>query len=267
MILTTTKKAPRVVGTYLPHIEEGLRGLEEKQVELQKNEARYTESENELKTQVEIFQEVGDIVLEEEGKRFVIDEQNVGFVRYLIAYLNRWEETFRKCAVEMTGVEGDTDKPLFVMGQRGVGKTLHLQIASKFATVMRLKSREFINTSASELLNYMRVKGNLDYYTYNIGGVEMKAGTLGSARPWGVCLHDLGLELDASNKQRIYGTDLVAVLNDFLMARYELYQNCGLMCHVTTNLTVDQFTKNYPPRVRDRFKQYNYVTIKGVSRR
>lgn len=264
---TTTKNNQGERARYLPHIEEGLRRLRESRSEEQKNEATYNETPTEMKSQMEIFREIGDIVLEEEGKKYVSDEQNEGFVRYLIAYLNRWQNTFSACALELTGADGDTDKPLFIMGQRGVGKTLHLQIAAKFATVMKLRSREFINTSASELLNYMRVKGDLDYYTYNIGRVAIKAGTLGTARPWGVCLHDLGLELDASNKQRIYGTDLVAVLNDFLMARYELYQNCGLMCHITTNLTVDQFTKNYPPRVRDRFKQYNYVTLKGASRR
>lgn len=257
------------IQTYAPHVAEGLKRLRE-EMEGVKGDQHYEPSMGELQSQVAIFKDVGDMILEAEGKEFIIDQKNGDLVRYLICYLNRWQNPLRFYAQKIAGEDGkkaSLDKPIFLMGEKGVGKTLHMQIAAKFAQVLGLRSREFLNTSASELLNYMRVRGNLDYYTYNIGKAEMRAGRLGSARPWGVCLHDLGLELDASNKQRIYGTDLIAVLNDFLMARYELYQNHGLMTHITSNLTLAQFSKAYPPRVKDRFKAYNYLTITGRSRR
>lgn len=230
---------------------------------------RYPETEREVTNQTEIFKYIGDLILRtREGQQeFVIDEQNEKYIGYLIAYVNKWETIFNRYSAELTKIDGDLNEPIFLLGEKGVGKTLLMQITARFAEVMGLRDRTFINTSSSELLNHMRVNGDIDYYTYNIGRITPKPGNPYLSKPYSVCLHDLGVERDKESKQKIYGTDMSSVTNDFLMARYELYQNNGLMCHVTTNLGIREITSLYPPRVIDRFKQYNYITLTGDSRR
>lgn len=253
-------------GRYRKDIEEALTQILEQARGEQKKSARYPETPAELETQVQIFGDVGDALLATtENKKFTIDPGNEQIIRLLIAYLNKWEETFTTIAQRVTGTKGDIYAPLMIMGAKGVGKTLLMQVAAKFTEVMKLHRAEFLNTSASELLNCMRVNGNIDYFTYNTGRQQVKAGNPYTARPWNVCMHDLGVELDA--KQNIYGTSMSAVVSDFLMARYELFQNNGLHCHITTNLSISDLWAKYPPRVVDRFKQYNFIIMEGESRR
>ncbi|MDO5650180.1 MAG: hypothetical protein Q4G11_06200 [Gallicola sp.] len=251
---------------YVQHIREGLECLANEQ-DKRNNGVKYPETTAELKSQGEIFREIGNLLLKSENRAFEIDENNRQIIALLIAYLNGWNDTFNRQTKALTGSNGDIYAPIFLMGERGVGKTLLMQIASRFADIMRLK-RTFINTSASELQNYMRVNGNLDFYTYNAGRIALKENSLANrGKPHGVCLHDLGIEVDPTSKGKIYGTDTGAVVNDFLMARYELYQNHGLMYHITTNLSIHEFANQYPPRVVDRFKQFNHIALNGASRR
>lgn len=253
-------------GRYSKPIETALKALGEEQAAEGMRSRKYEETPTELETQEKIFCDVGDILLgKSEGRTFLLDDRNRPIIRLLIAYLNRWKSIFTTYSTQLTGTEGDLFQPLMLMGEKGVGKTLLMQVAAKFCDVMKLHGSDFINTSSSELLNCMRVNGNLDFFTYNTGKTQIKAGNPYTAKPWNVCLHDLGIELDA--KQNIYGTSMNAVVADFLMARYELYQNCGLMCHITTNLSMSDIYAKYPPRVVERFKQYNYIIMQGESRR
>lgn len=244
----------------LADVREQLKGKE--------NSVRYAERKEVEDYLLGIFRDIGDAILESaESRKFRVDEDNELLIRFLIAYQCRWETRFTELSRTLTGKNGDLYAPLLLMGDKGVGKTLLMQIASRFAYVAHLNSREFINTSSSELLNAFRVGGNIDYYTYNLGKRMMREGAPHTARPFGVCLHDLGTERDDENRQKVFGTDMEAVVNDFLMARYELYQNNGLMFHITTNLDMPTIIKVYPPRVADRFKPHNQIYLKGKSRR
>lgn len=225
---------------------------------------RYPESRDEMISQMRLFGEIGGMVLAREGRSFVIDKDNESVINLLIAYVNRWSDTLQTIGSKYFGTSVDPDRSLMIMGDKGVGKTLLMQVTARLCEVLGLTESGFVNTSSSELLNYFRTNSSLDYFTYNSGRVAVKEGNPYSAKPFNVCLHDLDYQHD--EKQKHYGVSMQDVMEDFLMARYELWQNQGLKYHVTTNLDVAGLAK-YSPRVVDRFRQHNYIRMTGESRR
>lgn len=225
------------------------------------SEPVYEESEEEMQKFVTLFRNIGTVYTgQTDGRTFEIDSDNEQAVRVLIAYQLGWEKSFRESYTKAKGLNrSNLFNPLMLIGDRGVGKTLLLKIASRFASITGRVSRFFIQTSASELLNHYRVHGNIDRYTYNIE----TAGVHG--KPLNLCFNDLGVEKD--EKSNIYGTSVTSVVRDFLLARYEIDQNLGALCHITTNLSPQEIGKLYPERVADRLRQYNIIPIVGETRR
>ena len=71
-----------------------------------------------------------------------------------------------------------------------------------------------------------------------------------------ICLNDIGLETE---NQKSYGTSLNSVIDEFLYARYEIYQQFGKMYHITSNLDAEEFKKRFADRLVDRFKSFNLI--------
>lgn len=215
------------------------------------------------------FESIASTIVAQQGDTFVKDERTANLYYFVVAYLHRWTGHFAKATAELRRLgmiqESYIDRPLCIIGDKGVGKTLLMLTASTYAEELALWDRWFISTSAQELLNHFRVNSNLDYYTYNAKGEQAIQGYTFTGGVHSVCLNDLGIELES--KQQHYGTDLRSVVEEFLMARYELYQSKGSMCHVTTNLDLDKLSTEYPPRLVDRLKQYNFIFWRGSSKR
>lgn len=245
--------------------QEIIRALREREARRRASTRRYPESRESVRTQVEIFREIGNILLHKQGRSFVIDEDNLNVIIYLISYVNSWEDSFRQTALTLTGEEQSLDLPILLCGDMGVGKTLLMQILSEFSKALGLMSRHFVNVSLTELQNYFATFSNIDYYTYNADRKLLDPTNPYSGKPFSVCLHDIGLEQDQRLKS--YGTDLGAIVSSFLMARYDLFQSEGLRCHMTTNQTAEWIFDHYPPRLVDRFKEYNFITLSGKGRR
>lgn len=220
-------------------------------------EIAYEESEESLRYLVSVFRQIGDLFLRSEGRKFELDENNADLVRMLVAYQSGWADTF-EAYYHKAGGKGSCNlyNPIMLSGSRGVGKTLLLKIASRFASITGRYSRFFSETSASELLNAFRSKGNIDSYTYR---------ATEDGKPGNICFNDLGIEKD--EKGNSYGTSVSSVVRDFLLARYEIDQNQGKLCHITTNLTAKDISTIYPARVADRLRQYNIIPIVGETRR
>lgn len=215
------------------------------------------------------FEEIARTIVAQQGDTFVKDERTANLYYFVVAYLHRWTGHFAKATAELRRLgmiqESYIDRPLCIIGDKGVGKTLLMLTASTYAEELALWDRWFISTSAQELLNHFRVNSNLDFYTYNAKGEQAIQGYTFTSGVNSVCLNDLGIELES--KQQHYGTDLRSVVEEFLMSRYELYQSKGSMCHVTTNLDLDKLSAEYPPRLVDRLKQYNFIFWRGSSKR
>lgn len=215
------------------------------------------------------FEEIARTIVAQQGDTFAKDERTANLYYFVVAYLHRWTGHFAQAtnALRDLGMiqESYIDRPLCIIGDKGVGKTLLMLTASTYAEELALWDRWFISTSAQELLNHFRVNSNLDFYTYNAKREQAIQGYTFTSGVNSVCLNDLGIELES--KQQHYGTDLRSVVEEFLMSRYELYQSRGSMCHVTTNLDLDKLSAEYPPRLVDRLKQYNFIFWRGNSKR
>lgn len=69
-------------------------------------------------------------------------------------------------------------------------------------------------------------------------------------------MNDIGLETE---NQKSYGTSLDSVIDEFLYARYEIFQQYGKKYHITSNLGIAEFKKRFGPRLVDRFKTFNVL--------
>ena len=87
-----------------------------------------------------------------------------------------------------------------ILGSPGTGKTLLMQIFSDYLMLTGNPNR-FYNVSVTQMMNYYKINGHIDRYTYNEnsgkGSIE--------GDPFNICINDIGLETE---NQKSYGTSL-----------------------------------------------------------
>jgi len=192
--------------------------------------------------------------LANEGKEFVIDEDNKKTMRFLLLYFNG----SRECEEVFPGKNYSLNKNILLMGPPGTGKTLIMQIFSEY--LKRSQNPLFFkNIGATELLNYQKVNGHINLFTYN----SQDKGTF-EGKPIHLCLNDIGI---STENQKSFGTDLGTIIDEFLYARYEIWTNKGKRYHITTNMDAKDFKNAYDARLVDRMKAFNDLTLTGKSRR
>lgn len=198
---------------------------------------------------------IGDTLMLREFSAFQVDEYNRDVLRFLTYYFNG-------CKLAES-VFPDEDykihKNLMIVGEPGTGKTMLMQIFSEYLRETK-NDNYFANISITQLMNYYKIHGHIDKYTYN----EQTNEKAFEGSPMNVCINDLGL---MTEKQKSYGTILSQVTDEFLFARYEIYQQSGKRYHITSNLNVGELKKRFENRLIDRFKSFNVIVLKGESRR
>lgn len=200
-----------------------------------------------------IIKNIGDALLSREGKRFVIDEANANVIRFLLLYFNDHKE----CENVFPDFHHVLEKNLLIVGEAGTGKTMLMEIFSQYLQLT--KNRLFFHcTSMTRLVNYYKIYSHINKFTFN----ENKEN--GKCEPVSLCLNDIGLEVES---QKSYGTDIRDVVDEFLYARYEVYQQLYIRTHLTSNYDVEDFKKRFNYRINDRFKSYNLIPLTGNSRR
>lgn len=213
-------------------------------------------------TNEKVFQAHANILVEcanqrlrNENRSFVIDENNAKVMRLLLYYFNQ-------CPLFETFFEDKKYKlsnNLMLCGEVGVGKTMTLQI---FSDYLRLTGNpnHFFNLSVTQMINYYKLHNHLDKYTYNEENSKNFDGD-----PFNICLNDVGMQTHVH-----FGTDTKTIVCDFFHARNEIWAMQSKKTHITTNLSVKDmkvyFQDEYG-RLVDRFKTYNVIHLKGVSRR
>lgn len=198
---------------------------------------------------------IADSLMLREYGDYVVDDHNRNVLRFLTYYFNGC-----KLAEGIFPNEGyKLHKNILLIGEPGTGKTLLMQV---FADYLRLTGNDnaFQNISSTQLMNYYKVNGHIDKYTYNEAGSKDSF----DGCPVNVCLHDLGLMTERSKS---FGTELTKVSDEFLFARYEIYQQQGKRYHITSNLSVKELKSRFEGRLVDRFKSFNVIELRGGSRR
>lgn len=198
--------------------------------------------------------EIGRNYTEKEFREFEVDNYNTKILQFLLYYFNGCKYAERVFPEENYKIH----KNLLIVGLPGTGKTMLMQIFSDYLRLTR-NPNAFENLSVTQMMNYYKIHGHIDLYTYN----ENQSKGF-KPNPFSICLNDIGLETE---NQKSYGTSLNSVINEFLYARYEIYQNQFKNYHITSNLDVDGFSDRFGGRLIDRFKSFNVIPILGNSRR
>ncbi len=216
------------------------------------------EDDNVYRAHVQLLLYIANnIVLAPQRRRFVIDDNNKLVLRFLIYYFNN-------CPLAENVFPGrgyKLHKNLLIHGGVGVGKTLLMQIFSEY--LRRIDSpRYFYNISVTQMVNYYTIHNNLDLFTYH--EYESKGFKI---QPSNVCLNDIGIQ-----DKTFFGMNTGLLTDEFLHARNEIWTQCGMFAHLTTNLDEDGLKRRFTRddehgRIVDRFKTYNVIPLSGKSRR
>lgn len=194
-------------------------------------------------------------LLKHQNKKFVVDDTNRQILRFLLYYFNDCPLAEH---VEIKGKTHKLGRPILLNGYVGAGKTL---IMDAFALYLKYTKNQnaFISTSMSEVLNYYKVNGHLDEYMYRVGKNSI------DCNPRAICINDIGLQ-----QQKYFGEDMQMIVNDLMFARYEIWTQTGICCHLTTNLSAKDMKQVFYDsngRIIDRMKIYNVINLTGESRR
>lgn len=198
---------------------------------------------------------IGNNYMAREFREFSVDDNNRNILKFLVYYFN--DST--KCESVFPEQEYKAHKNLLLVGDPGTGKTIIMQIFSDYLRLTE-NPNQFYNLSVTQMMNYYKIKGHIDRYTYN---EEIAKGSI-EGNPFNICLNDIGLETE---NQKSYGTSLDSVIDEFLYARYEIYQNQFKKYHITSNLNIEEFKNRFGDRLVDRFKSFNVIPLPGSSRR
>lgn len=198
---------------------------------------------------------IGNNYMAREFREFSVDDNNRNILKFLVYYFNG----STKCESVFPEQEYKAHKNLLLVGDPGTGKTIIMQIFSDYLRLTE-NPNQFYNLSVTQMMNYYKLKGHIDRYTYN---EEIGKGSI-EGNPFNICLNDIGLETE---NQKSYGTSLDSVIDEFLYARYEIYQNQFKKYHITSNLNIEEFKNRFGDRLVDRFKSFNVIPLPGSSRR
>ena len=203
----------------------------------------------------QLLKSIADDYMLREFSNFQIDEHNIKVIRFLLYYFNGCELAEKVFPEENYKIW----KNILLIGEPGTGKTMLMQI---FSDYLKATDNEnyFHNISLTQLMNYYKINGHIDRYTFN----ELADPKSFDGSPFNVCLNDIGL---ATENQKSFGTQLETIIDEFLFARYEIYQQHNKRYHFTSNMNVKEFKNRFEIRLADRFKSFNVIELRGGSRR
>lgn len=194
-------------------------------------------------------------IMSHHGKKFIVDERNRNVIKFLMLYFNNSPlalDVFPQANYSL-------DKNIMLYGPAGTGKTLLMDVMRLYLS--RIHSPfEYRVFSQTQMLNYFKQHNNIDLFTFNVADSKTFEG-----KPFHVCLNDIGLKT-----QKFFGNDMERVIEEFLFARYEIWEQQYKRTHITTNLDAKEFEEVFGDdhnRLFDRFKMFNLIPLLGESRR
>lgn len=177
------------------------------------------------------------------GQGFHIHPADRSVIYKLLIYFLRHEPEAARLGI-------DLNKGIFLRGPVGCGKTALMTLmkfvpAPEHNYVMkpcRDISLQFSQEGYSVVSNYSTLSFN-------------------SQRPRSYCFDDLGAE----RSLKYYGNEC-NVMTEILMSRYDLFRSCGMITHITSNLTAAELEAHYSDRVRSRVREMcNQISFDAAS--
>lgn len=151
-----------------------------------------------------LISNLGTDYTEREFRKFDIDENNSKLIQFLLYYFNGCRYAQNVFPEENYKVH----KNLLLVGEPGTGKTMLMQI---FADYLKLtcNPNAFENLSVTQMMNYYKIHGHIDLYTYN----ENQSKGF-KPNPFNICLNDIGLETE--NQNRMVPASIRLLMNFFM---------------------------------------------------
>ena len=111
-----------------------------------------------------LISNLGTDYTEREFRKFDVDDNNSKLIQFLLYYFNGCRYAQNVFPEENYKVH----KNLLLVGEPGTGKTMLMQI---FADYLKLtcNPNAFENLSVTQMMNYYKIHGHIDLYTYNSG--------------------------------------------------------------------------------------------------
>lgn len=213
------------------------------------------EDEDQYRIHSNMIVEIGNSYMLREFSQFQVDDYNRKILQFLTYYFNGCQLAEKVFPNEHYKI----NKNLLLIGEPGTGKTMLMQIFSDYLKATK-NDNYFRNISVTQMMNYYKIHNHIDKYTFN----ELEDPKASEGTPYNVCLNDLGL---LTENQKSFGTTLTQVTDEFLFARYEIFQQYGKRYHITSNLSVKDLKTRFEGRLIDRFKSFNVLELHGESRR
>lgn len=151
-----------------------------------------------------LISNLGTDYTEREFRKFDVDENNSKLIQFLLYYFNGCRYAQNVFPEENYKVH----KNLLLVGEPGTGKTMLMQI---FADYLKLtcNPNAFENLSVTQMMNYYKIHGHIDLYTYN----ENQSKGF-KPNPFNICLNDIGLETE--NQNRMVPASIRLLMNFFM---------------------------------------------------
>lgn len=194
-------------------------------------------------------------ILSHHGRKFIVDDNNRKVLKFLMLYFNNSPLALNVFPEENYSL----DKSIMLVGPAGTGKTLIMDVMKLYLSRIH-NPLEYKVFSQTQMLNYFKQHNNIDFFTFNTADNKTFEG-----KPFHVCLNDIGLKT-----QKFYGNDMERVIEEFLYARYEIWEQQYKRTHITTNFDKKDFEDAFGDehnRLSDRYKMFNVIPLLGESRR
>ena len=134
----------------------------------------------------DLVRQLGNDYTGREFREFEVDENNSKVLSFLLYYFNGC----RLAEKVFPDEDYKIHKNLLIVGAPGTGKTMIMQIFADYLRLTRNPS-QFENLSVTQMMNYYKMNGHIDLYSYNEG--QSKGF---NPAPFNICLNDIGLETE-----------------------------------------------------------------------
>jgi ATPase subunit of ABC transporter with duplicated ATPase domains len=159
----------------------------------------------------------------------------------------------------------DRRKGLALIGPYGIGKTIafrivHRMLEKRYSGDPSKNLNTFRQTSIEEIITAMKAEEFRDGILFkrmqtDVGGARI-------SQPLNILINEFGVDYEGKH----FGTSYSVMLEQFLIERYDIFQQTGKLTHATMNFSIEDINEKFSPRLRDRFREmFSFVELSGQT--
>ena len=181
----------------------------------------------------------------------------VKMMNYLVGYFFDLRNEYTK--------DLDRRKGLALIGPYGIGKTVafrivHRMLEKRYSGDPSENRNTFRQTSIEEIITAMKAEEFRDGILFK--RLETDVGGARISHPLNILINEFGVDYDGKH----FGTPYSVMLEQFLIERYDIFQQTGKFTHATMNFSAEDINAKFSPRLVDRFREmFTFVEFSGQS--